>query len=104
MLARIPRGDPLHSHLASSPSGIFLGLVGEFILERHDENLKKRMTNARKKVMEQFGEDDTSLPPDERSLFREVISICLAEAPIVGILIVLGAPIVYLEGWEIIQG
>lgn len=84
--------------------GIFLGLLGELIIKRHDENLKKRMKNIRIKILEQFGEDDTALPPEERSLFREVVTISLAEAPIVAILVVLGAPIVYLEGWEVIQG
>lgn len=62
------------------------------------------MKNIRIKILEQFGEDDTALPPEERSLFREVVTISLAEAPIVAILVVLGAPIVYLEGWEVIQG
>jgi hypothetical protein len=54
--------------------------------------------------MEQFVEDDTALPREKWSICREVVAISLAELPVVAILIVLGAPIVYLEGWDVIQG
>ena len=85
--------------------GIFLGIVGEVILERHDENMKKRLSNARVKVMEQFGEDNNAQPPKERSFLRDILDICLAEAPIILLLVCLGAPVAYLEkGWDPIMG
>ena len=84
--------------------GIFLGIAGEFILKRNDENMKRRLANVRVKVMEQFGEDDSSITPEDRSLAKEFFAIMLAEAPVVLILAVLGAPIVYLEGWGVVKG
>jgi hypothetical protein len=62
------------------------------------------MANARLKVMEQFVEDDNALPPEDRSVFREVVTISLVEAPVVAVLTLLGAPIVYFEGWGVIKG
>ena len=84
--------------------GIFLGVVGEFILARNDERIQQRLSNARVKVMEQFGKEDTAAPPERKSLLQEIISIVAAEAPIILILGILGAPIVYLEGWDVIMG
>lgn len=84
--------------------GIFLGVVGEFILAQNDKNRKERLSNAQVKVMEQFGKEDTSSPPKEKSLWQEIISIATAEAPIILILGLLGAPIVYLEGWDVTMG
>ncbi len=84
--------------------GVFLGVVGEFILAKNDENMKKKLSNARVKIMEQFGEEDTALPPEQRSILKEIISIISAEAPIILLLAVLSAPIVYLEGWDVIMG
>lgn len=84
--------------------GIFLGIVGQFILEKNDENRKKRISNARVKVMEQFAPVDNALPPKEHHLFNDIWEICVGEAPIILVLILLGAPIVYLEGWDPVQG
>ena len=84
--------------------GIFLGVVGEFILARNDERIQQRLSNARVKVMEQFGKEDTASPPERKSLMREITSIVADEAPIILVLGILGAPIVYLEGWDVIMG
>lgn len=84
--------------------GIFLGIVGEFILESNDDKMKKRIANARLKVMEQFGEDDTATPSEARTILSDVLAVVLAEAPVVLILAVLGAPIVYVEGWGAVKG
>lgn len=84
--------------------GVFLGVVGEFILARNDESMKQRLSHARVKVMEQFVKDDTAPPTERKSLVQEITSIVVAEAPIILVLGILGAPIVYLEGWDAIMG
>lgn len=84
--------------------GIFLGLVGDVILERYTRTKEDKMSNARLKVMEQFGEHDSALPPREKSFVRELGEVCWAEAPIILCLVALGAPIAYLEGWNVVMG
>ena len=85
--------------------GIFLGILGEHILERHDENVKRRMAQARTKFMHQFEDDAnaTAAHPD-KSFLEEVSLVLCAEAPVMLVLVVLGAPIVYLEGWDWVMG
>jgi hypothetical protein len=84
--------------------GIFLGVVGEYIIERNEENMKKRLSNARLRVLQQFGNDDTALPPEERSWTNKVMAIIWAETPVVLLLIILGTPIVILEDWDLDKG
>lgn len=84
--------------------GIFLGIVGEFIIERHEENVKRRTSKAQTMLMEKFADDEGSTTPEQRSFFQDLMYICIAEAPIILILVVLGTPIVYLEGWDAIMG
>lgn len=85
--------------------GIFLGLAGDAMLEHHESNAKEKMSNARLKVMEQFGaEDSSALPAKERSFLGELGDVCRAEAPIILCLVALGSPIAYLEGWDVVQG
>lgn len=84
--------------------GIFLGIVGEFILEIQEENVKKRLSNARLRILEQFGEDDTALPPEKRSLLKEVTAVLLAEGPVILLLVALGTPIVLVENWDFGKG
>merc|ERR1712238_421782 len=45
--------------------GIFLGLVGDFILERYESRTKDKVSNAQLKVMEQFSAEDGALPARE---------------------------------------
>jgi hypothetical protein len=84
--------------------GIFLGVVGEYIIERNEENMKKRLSNARLRVLQQFGNDDTALPPVERSWTNKIMAIIWAETPVVLLLIILGTPIVILEDWDLDKG
>lgn len=84
--------------------GIFLGVVGEYIIERNEANMKKRLSNARLRVLQQFGNDDTALPPEERSWTNKVMAIIWAETPVVLLLIILGTPIVILEDWDLDKG
>jgi len=84
--------------------GIFLGLVGEFILERQDENMQKRRENVRVKLMEQFSKDDSGEPPAKRSLWSTLWSIVVAEIPILLVLLVIAVPVVYTEGWDPVMG
>jgi len=84
--------------------GIFLGLVGDFILERYESRTKDKVSNAQLKVMEQFSAEDSALPARERSFFGELWDVCRAEAPIILCLIAAGSPIAYIEGWDVVQG
>lgn len=84
--------------------GIFLGIVGSYIMEKHDETMNQRMKNARTKVLEQFEPQDTSLPPKKHFFFSDLVSISIAEAPIIVILAILAIPIVYIEHWDPIMG
>jgi hypothetical protein len=84
--------------------GIFLGGIGEFILERHEENMKKRLSNVRGRILQHFEKDDNKLPPVDRSLTKEIMDILLAEAPVILVIVVLGAPIAMLENWDLVEG
>jgi hypothetical protein len=84
--------------------GVFLGMLGEDILDGQREMVETRLKNARTKVMEQFSEADTATPPTTRTFLRDACDICTKELPVVLILCVLGSPVVYLEGWSTITG
>ena len=84
--------------------GGFLSIVGEYIIEAHDENLQRRLANARKKVMGQFSEEETAVEQAREKIFlEEVWDITLAESPIILIMILLVIPIGWVEGWSHIQ-
>jgi hypothetical protein len=84
--------------------GIFLGIIGEWIIEKHEESREKRIANARVKIMEQFSEEDNALPPPERTFWGDTKDICISMAPIILVLVCMAAPIVYLEGWDYTMG
>jgi hypothetical protein len=84
--------------------GIFLGVVGESIIENHEETMKKRLSKARIRILQQLGTDDTTIPPQQRSLMKMILGIFLAETPVLFVLVVLGAPIILLEDWDMDKG
>jgi hypothetical protein len=84
--------------------GFFLGIVGEYIIDQNQENVEIRLANARKRILEQFSEDDNAVDPEARSYLGNVLAISIAMAPITLVLFVLAAPIIYIEGWDIIMG
>ena len=84
--------------------GVFLGIIGEWIIEVQVASRAKVIANARKRIMEQYSERDTALPPRSVSLLADAIQICLSMLPVTLILICIAAPIIYLEGWDVIMG
>jgi hypothetical protein len=84
--------------------GMFLGNIGEYVIEKQEESMQKRMKNSRLKVMEQFAEDDSALPPEERSYWKDLVGVCIKELPIFLVLIAIASPIVYIEGWDVVMG
>jgi Ion channel len=84
--------------------GIFLGVVGEFIIQRHEETMRKRLSNARIRILQNLGTDDTTIPPQQRSLMKLIMGILLAETPVLVGLVMLGAPIILLENWDMDKG
>jgi hypothetical protein len=84
--------------------GVFLGMVGEDILDGQRERVEARLRNAQTKVMEQFSEEDTAAPPPERTFLHDACDICIKQFPAILVLCVFGAPVIYLEGWDIITG
>jgi hypothetical protein len=84
--------------------GIFLGIVGEYIIDQHHESMAIRLANARKRILEQFSDEDNAANLEARSFLADVVAISLAMAPIIFVLAVIAAPIVYIEEWDIIMG
>lgn len=84
--------------------GIFLSFLGEWIVQKSEDSKQRRLANARVKIFEQFSGQDHSAPPPDRTFLGDALDICLSLAPIVVVLAILASPIIYLEGWDIIQG
>jgi len=79
-------------------------VVGESIIENHEETMKKRLSKARIRILQQLGTDDTTISPQQRSLMKMILGIFLAETPVLFVLVVLGAPIILLEDWDMDKG
>jgi hypothetical protein len=84
--------------------GIFLGIIGEYIIDQNQESVEIRLANARKRILEQFSDEDNAVDLQERSFRADVLRISLAMAPMSLVLTVIAAPIVYIEGWDIMMG
>ena len=84
--------------------GIFLGIVGEYIIEAQLESMERRMANTRVKVMEQFSPQNSSTGPVTRSFGRDLVVIFVKEIPIILVLAAIATPIIYNEGWDAIMG
>ena len=84
--------------------GVFLGVIGEFIIEVQVENRARVIANARKRIMEQYSEENSALPPRQVTLLANAIRISLSMLPVILILVCIAAPIIYLEGWDVIMG
>jgi hypothetical protein len=86
--------------------GGFLGVVGEYIIEAYDIKFQRRLAHARKKIMEQFSEEVSSVDELQRenTFFEDVRDITLAESPIIVIVLLLVIPIGWVEGWSPIEG
>ena len=80
--------------------GIFLGVLGDFILDQHEENMKARIENVRVKVMEQFGAENSSKPPEVRTVYKDAFDVVVAMTPLILVVVALGCPIGILEGWD----
>ena len=84
--------------------GVFLGILGESLLEAHDNALDRARQRARRKVMNQFSEGSNEPDMEPKPFLRVTLEIIFAEAPMLAILVMLALPIAHLEGWSAIQG
>ena len=84
--------------------GIFLGIFGSFIIERHEEAREMRLRGARAKIMNEFSLEVDEQGSKPKTLFEEIYGIVLSELPILLVLVVFAAPIVYVEGWDVVTG
>ena len=84
--------------------GIFLSLVGDFVLERYEKRREAARRRRESWVLELFGERDCTEQEQERSFLGELGDVCRNEAPLILFVIALGAPIPYLEGWDVVMG
>ena len=92
--------------------GIFIGIVGEKLLEMHNKMIVDDESTVRQALMKSLssiGHGDGVLSPqqpDRREpppLYSEIFSIVLLEAPIVFILFVIASVIGYFEGWSLLD-
>jgi Ion channel len=99
--------------------GIFLGVLGQYVVEEHDLAAEERRKKVSSQVV-QFLKDENSnttveaaevQPEDvftesvrddvrERSLWEDIWSLVMYEAPIMGFLVLTSLGIGYLEGWS----
>jgi hypothetical protein len=88
--------------------GIFIGILGEAIVDSHDKAMKKKRRELRAKVIDTLATDelpsdvlDDTMQEDESEipLRIEILTILLLEAPIVMVVLVLALLIGHYEGW-----
>lgn len=85
--------------------GVFFGQIAHRVFERNEEKVKARLLNGRKKVKEQFSKKDTSKDfSSESSLMGDLFLIFRVQASMLVIIALVAVPIVYIEGWDIVQG
>jgi hypothetical protein len=91
--------------------GIFIGILGEVIVDSHNKAIKKQSEKLRAEVTdvlsrEGMSEVDEDLTVEEagkeKPLISEVFSIMMLEAPLVLVVIVLALIIGRVEGWSVL--
>lgn len=91
--------------------GIFLGVIGEMIIEYHNAAADERKERHRQKLMEKLRADGSSqdvVPnaPEHaqqpRTIWDVIWSILLLELPIVIVLLLVALWVGYMEGWSIV--
>ena len=79
--------------------GVFLGILGEWIIEKQERAKQERVEMARTKILHQFSEEDDAAPPKQFSFLNDCKNIVVSMVPIFSILICMAIPLAYLEGW-----
>jgi hypothetical protein len=98
--------------------GIFLGVLGEYLVESHDRTQKAKRQKLKSNVVQSLATSSTMKPTQsagntpqqtatsttelskELTLWHDVWNIVVLEAPVVTVLCVLGLLIGYFEGWS----
>jgi hypothetical protein len=95
--------------------GIFLGVLGEYLVESHDRSLKAKQQKLKSNVVQSLATSSTAIPtqsaantsqenPTEQSktltLWHDVWNVIVLEAPVVTVLCALSLLIGYCEGWS----
>lgn len=96
-------------------SGIFLGVLGEYLVAKHSEALERRRRKVGTQVVqnlkndmnviqaEQINFSSTNESARERTLWEDVWSVAVSETPILVFLLFVGLGVGYVEGWSTID-
>jgi len=94
--------------------GIFLGVAGEFVVDLHNEAIRVRhqkVSSAVVKVLatdereeeDQVFQDRTKEELREKSIWEDIFTVVLLEAPMFFLLLICSLGVGYLEGWSILD-
>jgi hypothetical protein len=90
--------------------GIFIGILGEVIVDSHNKAMQKQSEKLRVEVtsalsreaIPEVAEDLIEEVGKGKSLISEILSIMMLEAPLVSIVVVLALIIGHIEGWSVL--